>query len=95
VQRRSAGHQDLQAGRGRQQLGHLPRRPEHLLEVVEHQQQPLLPQGVPDALEQRPLPGLAHPERLGDRACDTARVADRGQVDEQNAVFELVQQTRR
>jgi hypothetical protein len=67
AERLAAGHEHLQAGAGRQQLGH--RRPgrQDLLEIVQHQQQAPLPQVLIEALDDRPIAKLAHVDDLGHR----------------------------
>ncbi len=44
VQHRPAGHQDLQPGTGREEFGEQGRGLQHLLEVIQEQQQLFVPQ---------------------------------------------------
>ena len=62
-----------------------------MLEVVEHQQQPLLPEVVLQAIEQRPFAGLADAERLGDGRADQTWIGQWGQGNEEDAVLEAVE----
>ena len=69
-----------------------------LLEVVQHQQQLLVPQVVPDDLAQRPAAGLPHVQRAGDGRGDEVRIArrrERLQGHEADAVLEVVEQVGR
>ena len=72
-----AGDQNLQVRAGGEEGGDERSRLDHLLEVVEHQQQPPFPQGrLESGLNGFPA-GLAHAEHVGDRLRHQARVADR------------------
>ena len=87
-----AGDEDRQAGRGGEQLGDDRGGLEHVLEVVEHQQQPPLPQVVDHGVAQRPLALLPHPQRRRDGRGHEGRVGQRRQVDEPDPVGEGVEQ---
>ena len=63
---------------GRQQVRHERRRLDHLLEVVEHQQQVPVAQGRGQALEQTTSRCSRHAERLGDGGGDQVGVASLG-----------------
>ena len=66
-QGRAAGREQLQAGRLGQQARERRRRGEHLLEVVEHEQQLLVAQVLAQRLERALARLLAQAERLRDR----------------------------
>jgi len=91
VQRRAARHQELQARTRREQTGQVCRRRQHLLEVVEHQQQLSIAQ-----LARQPLrDGLrsaatTDAQFARDGRGDEQRVANRRQIDEHDAVGEAV-----
>jgi hypothetical protein len=63
-----------------------------VLEIVEQQQEPPAPQRARQALHQRFAPSLAHPERAGERGNDQGLVAERGEVDEDDALGKGVRQ---
>ena len=67
TQQRPARHQDLEPASARQQLGDQRRGLEHLLEVVEHQQEVPVVQEALQGVEERAVAGLAKAECLGDR----------------------------
>ena len=60
----------------------------HLLEVVEHEQQPPAAQVVGDEVGRGQGADLAQPKRPRDRRQDQIRVGDRGQRDEDDAIGE-------
>ena len=64
------------------------RRLDHLLDVVEDQQQVLSPQDCSQLLGQRPVAELGQVQRLGDRRQDELGIADRGQRDEDHPICE-------
>ena len=72
------------------QVGHERRRLDHLLEVVEHQQEVLVAQERREPLDQRLVTGLPHAQGLGDGGGHQSRVRDRRETDEDHAVREGV-----
>ena len=65
-----------------------------LLEVVEHDQHPPLPQSIDELVLQRPVDDLAQADGPRDRHQDRVRVVGAGQVDERHAVAEPRRQVR-
>jgi hypothetical protein len=88
MQRRAAGHHDLQFGRGPQYRGDCGRRRDQVLEVVEQQQDPDRLQVAAQPVEQRPVTSVVQPGGLRDRGQDQIRVAERGQGYVKHAVGE-------
>ena len=87
---RAARDEDLQRGANPQEVDHQRRRPGHVLEVVEQQQQFLRTQILAKAFDQCPAAHLLHAQRARHRGGDEGRVVDRGEVDEPHAVRERV-----
>ena len=75
--------------------GHLRRRLDHVLAVVEDQQGTAVLEVRAHRLQQRPIGLLAHAEHLRRLADDQGRVADRRQVEEPDAVGKVVDLLRR
>ena len=91
VQRFPARHQLRQLGAVTEQLCHGGRRHRHLLEVVE-QQQHLLRSDLPlEIVEQRPIGPFPEADRSGGDREDGLEVACCRQVDEVDAIFEVVE----
>jgi hypothetical protein len=90
-----AGHQDSQLRATRQQGGHQGRGREHLLEIVQEQEQ--LPAGeIARELIRHGLPTrLSHPQGLHDGRGHEARIGERGECDEDDAIGEGGGQVRR
>ena len=88
VQCLAAGGQHGQARAVAQQLRHGAGRLGHLLEVVEHEQHPPIPQPIGELFLQRAIDDLAEPDGTGDRDEHGVRVPGAGQVDEGHAVRE-------
>ena len=88
VQHNPAADEDLQPRPGRQQLGQQRRGLEHLLEVVDHQQELPVAQVRLQLLQGRPVAPLGDVERRGERRGHQRRVAHGGQGDEGRAVGE-------
>ena len=87
-----AGGQDPDLLGGRQQLADLAGGLQHLLEVVQDQEQVLVPKVVDDRLDRRAVGGLPKPQGLGYRGKDQGGVGDRGQGHEECPVLRLGQQ---
>ena len=83
------------AGRGREQAADVGRRVEHLLEVVEHEQQRAVRERAGQPVEHAAVGAVGEPERAGERREDVPGVADRGERDEPRAVGELRRQPAR
>ena len=79
-------------GRGGEQVADQRRGRQHLLEVVEHQEQVPVAEVPRHAVGQRPVARLPHAEGLRDRRGDEGGVADRGEGDEDDAVGEVAAQ---
>ena len=67
VQRRAAGHHDLQLGRSPQDRGDHGRRGDQVLEIIEQQQDPRRLQVLVQAVKERPITGIAQSDALRDR----------------------------
>ena len=68
---------------------------EELLEVVEDEEEVLVAQVVLQRLGERLAGPFPHRKRLGDRRDEEMRIADRGEVDEEDSVLEIRDQFRR
>ena len=88
AQRGAAGRQHLQRGRGGEEAGHLRRGFDHVLAVVEEQQQLAGAEQRAQAGGERSVASLAEAERLGDRREDEGGIAERREVDERRPVGE-------
>ena len=89
AERRAAGGQQLQAGRlGQAGSTSGRRRRQHLLEVVEHEQELLVAQVLDQRLERALARLLAQAERLRDRRHDELRLPHRRELDEGSAARE-------
>ncbi len=86
----SAGDEELQLRRGREQLAERGCRLDEVLEVVEDEQQPLLGEEVLEALSDRGRAALPESERLRDRGQDERGIGDRRQRDEEHALGEVL-----
>ncbi len=75
-----------------QYLDHLRSGLQHVLEVVEDEDEPLLAEEVFDALLDREACDLLDPECLRNRRKHETRVGDRRQRDEEGAVGEVLEQ---
>ncbi len=75
-------------------LAQLGCRVEHLLEVVDDEQQRLVLERTSERAIQRLSPVLLHPERLRNRRNHERRIGDRGEGDVEDAVAELVDELR-
>jgi hypothetical protein len=87
-QRRPARGEDVHARRGGQQVADERGSRQELLEVVEDEQQPPLPELVDHAVGERQLT-LVHVQRLGDRRHEQLGVRDRRKTHEQRPVPHL------
>ena len=92
VQHDPAGHEHLQPRTLGQQARDEGARGRHLLEVVEHEQQILLPQVRPQDVEERLLGGLPHRQRPRHRGGHRLAVGHRGQPHEVCAVGKVADQ---
>ena len=88
-QRDPAGDQHDHGRAGFQQGQQVVPRAQHVLEVVQQEQDPPVPQRGLQQAGQRGRVPLVHAELPGDRVQDVARVAQRRQVDERHAVPEV------
>jgi hypothetical protein len=89
AQRHPAGDQDDHAGAGLEQADHGIAGGQHVLEVVQHQQQPALAQGHCQQAGQRGRVPFVHAQLPGDGAEHQAGVAQRRQVGEHHPVTEV------
>jgi hypothetical protein len=83
LEQRPAGRDDLQIGAVTEQLAHVARRGEHLLDVVEHDQQTPGGKALPQPAEQRSAAALLDRECSRDRGNDKRAVLDRRQIHEE------------
>src|SRR6266566_10150769 len=95
MQHRAAGYQNLEVGTCCQQLrkprcGH-----QHLLKVVEQQQQLLVFQVCFQEVEHRLIANLFGSKFLSDSGNDQVRIADGGQRNEADTVGEVIEQVAR
>ncbi len=90
VQRYPARRQDVQPGAGGEQPRDVERGLGDVLEVVEHEQRVLRDEVRREALDERPRGTLLHAELGRDRADDETRLGERRQLDEDDAVLEVV-----
>ena len=88
----AAGHQHLEHGTAGQQLGDLRARAQHVLEVVEHEQQPAGRHVLGEAVHQHAIAEVLQTQHPRNRRHDVGRARGGRQVDEKDAVFELIQQ---
>jgi hypothetical protein len=86
VEHDPAGDQQLEPGRGLEQGRQIRRRLDHLLEVVQHQEQVLIGQRTPERLDQGRVDLLLDPAGLGDRGEDEGGIADGRERDEDDAI---------
>jgi hypothetical protein len=84
----SARDEGCEGRAGGQEVDDQRPRVEDVLEVVQDQQHPTLPQRLADAPLDRPPAGLPDVERSGDGRTDQGRIADRGEGHEPDAVGE-------
>ncbi len=91
----AAGHQHLDLWAGREQIGHGRGGRNHVLEVVQDQQDAPRLQNARQALQERPVTRLGDLERPGDGRQDQGRVGGRGKRDEAHPVGEGVGDVRR
>ena len=90
MQRFAAGHEQLELRALVQQLRHGRRCDRYLLEVVEDQQHGLVPQAFCQLVDERVAARVAQADRAGDRGEQRLAVTGRRQIDEEDAVLELV-----
>jgi hypothetical protein len=83
-----AGGEDGQVRAGRQQVRHERRRGQEVLEVVEDQEQPPVPDGRGQGLDRRPIRPLDRAQGVEECGRDEGGIADRGERDEPDAVGE-------
>ncbi len=88
----AAGHQHFEPGTASQQRCYLDGSPDHLLKVVQQQQEIFLSQRGTHQVEQRLTWGLFEEKRLSNGGRDQPRIADGGQVHEIDAIAELLQE---
>ena len=86
VQRRAAGDQDPRPSGGGEQVGDETARGEHLLHVVEDQQDVPLGKVAAEVFQQRCAPRVLQPDAAGDRHRHQRRVPHRGQRHEVHPV---------
>ena len=91
LERAAAAGQDGEVRAGRQQLVDRCAGPDHLLEVVEHDQHALGADVVDEALDRRATAAIRQHEGLRDRRGHQLRVADGCQLDEPHAVGVVAQ----
>ena len=84
-ERRAARHEHLQTRRGRDELGDLRRRRQHVLEVVEHEQGALVAELAGEALRV----GVGRAELLGKRSEHETGIGERLQLDEHGSAREV------
>ena len=84
-----AGHEHLEPATGGEEVRQRWSCLEQPLEVVQHEEQPPLPQVPPQRLVYALPRAMPDPKRLGDSRWDQGRVANRGQRDEAYPVLEL------
>ena len=60
-----------------------------MLAIIEHKQQPPLPQALQQRLVDRVVPSLLHPQRAGDRVRQPIRPIQFGQLDDPHTIREL------
>ena len=84
---RPAGGQESQPGTGEQHIQYGRHGLDHLLNIVEEQQQVLRPEDRDQPLAQGCPTDLQHTDRLCDRGEDESGVTDRGQRDVDDAVL--------
>lgn len=92
VEHGAARDEHLEAGRGPEQIGHDGGGGEDLLEVVQQEQQALVAQVVDEGIADRAAADVLETHGLGDGRHDEGRVAKWGQLDEEDAVLEVVDQ---
>jgi hypothetical protein len=80
------GHQHFELAAGRKEVGHEWGRRDHLLEVVQHEQQVLVAKECTESLDQWLVAGLPYAKNVSDRGCDQVGVSDRRQTHEEHAV---------
>ena len=89
-----AGDHDFDIGAASEQIGQQWGGVDHSLERIEHEQQPSCADGCSEISIERLLPGLANPERLGDRRRNQTGIADSGERDDANAVGKIARNAR-
>ena len=82
----AARRQHAQVGAGLQQFGEQRCGGDHLLAIVQDQQEVAVAEGVVQQADQRLAGHLRQRQRLGERRADERRVGDRGQIDEGDVV---------
>ena len=87
VEHGPARHEDAQARSSRQQVDDDRRRVEDLLEVVEDEEDVAVAEIAPERLDHRPVGGFPEADRGADRRGHEVRVADGGELDEEDAVL--------
>lgn len=93
-QQGAAGHEDLEAGAGREKVSDQRGGLNHLLEVIEQEEHLPVAQITLEALKERLLCALHDAERPGDGGGDEIGVRYGGQLDEEYAALELVHELR-
>ena len=86
VQRLPAGGQDDRPRAGCQQGGNVGRGLQHLLAVIEHQQEPRSRRARLSVSRSGIPRDLTHAQRGGDRRYDEGRIGQRGEIDEADAI---------
>jgi hypothetical protein len=82
AKRRAAAHQDAEIAGAAQQFRYHRRGRQHVLEVVQDDQEPAVPQVMSQMLDERPALGIRQPDALGDRRQYQPGIPDRRQPDE-------------
>ena len=86
AKRRAAADQDPNSPGLLEQPCHDRGAVQKMLEVVQHDQEPPVPQLAHQVLHQRPVPGILQPDALGDRGWHQSRIPDGCERDEVDAV---------
>ena len=86
----TAGDQECHPGAGIQEIAHLRSRGDHLLDVIQDQQQAPVGQNADEAVVQRLGTHVAQPKCAGDSGNDMIRVENRGEIDEDDTVRKRV-----
>jgi hypothetical protein len=95
VERHPAGDQHRELRTIRQQIRHIARRRDDLLEVVQQQQRLPWPQNIAQHLPNGTTPRILQPEGLRDGWDDQRRIGQAREADEPDAIGELLHQFRR
>ena len=95
MQHGSTGDHHFELGTAREQRCHLNGSLNHLLKVVQQQQQLFLSQRFAQEVKQRLTGSLFEAERLSNGGHDQLRITDGGQAHEKDAIREVIEQVSR